>query len=516
LRQIDGFGQIDLGGNLGKLDPLKDRLDFSRIGIMGHSRGGQGISNTIVFNENRRGVTEADLIAALKSSFSKIRPLFPDLAAAVTPTMGSVPGTVDESKFKTAFEKYNIFYAAGSGNENVPPPYTFKGAFQLAPTDFGGNVGVNKVASAVLLPTCDGDMSNLQGAVSYDHNRFGPDGDSAPRYQIMVNGANHNYYNTTWTADDFASGSGPNYCLENRSDTIRLSREGQRSGGMFIINSFMRYHVGGEQKFAAYWNGMARLPALACPSGAGPCDERVVLTVQKDDAHRKIMPLFDKDSIKAGIALGGAVTFSGFDDDGLATCEMPTGASTAGACDPKRLTGFEFDGWGVAGLRFIADHVELAWSKPDAQIVAKLTSTSDKDNPVDSMSAESYDNLTFRVAVVRPMGQEVLVTLTDSAGKTATITASDFTDALYNAPRPKGASRPMVDDPRDVSYASGQVKMLMNMVAIPLKAFTGVDRTKLKELKLVFPKASGKVAITDIELQNLGREKPAQKLAARQ
>ena len=53
----------------------------------------------------------------------------------------------------------------------------------------------------------------------------------------------------------------------------------------------------------------------------------------------------------------------------------------------------------------------------------------------------------------------------------------------------------------------------MNMVAIPLKAFEGIDLTSLKELKLVFPKESGKVAITDIELQNLGRDKPAQKLA---
>jgi len=35
-------------------------------------------------------------------------------------------------------------------------------------------------------------------------------------------------------------------------------------------------------------------------------------------------------------------------------------------------------------------------------------------------------------------------------------------------------------------------------------------------LKLAFPKASGKVAITDIELQNLGREKPDPTVVARQ
>ncbi|UXN65600.1 hypothetical protein N8E89_08310 [Phyllobacterium sp. A18/5-2] len=60
------------------------------------------------------------------------------------------------------------------------------------------------------------------------------------------------------------------------------------------------------------------------------------------------------------------------------------------------------------------------------------------------------------------------------------------------------------------------MKTLLNMVAIPLRAFEGVDMTKLKELKLTFPKESGKVAITDIELQNLGREKPAETVVAKQ
>ena len=62
-----------------------------------------------------------------------------------------------------------------------------------------------------------------------------------------------------------------------------------------------------------------------------------------------------------------------------------------------------------------------------------------------------------------------------------------------------------MDDPVDAPYANGQVKMLLNMVAIPLKAFEGIDLDHLKEFKLAFPKESGKVAITDIELQNFGR-----------
>ncbi len=122
------------------------------------------------------------------------------------------------------------------------------------------------------------------------------------------------------------------------------------------------------------------------------------------------------------------------------------------------------------------------------------------------------DSITFRIAVVQPMGQEVYVTLTDTAGKSATVTANDFSDALYNTPRKMGDGIPLVDHIDDVQWI-GKLRQVMNMVAIPLKAFEGVDTNNLKELKLVFPKESGKVAITDIELQNLGRDKPAQKLA---
>ncbi|SDP30339.1 Chlorophyllase enzyme [Phyllobacterium sp. YR620] len=516
LRQINEQGQLGPDGRPGSLHILKGKLDFSRIGIMGHSRGGQGIANTILFNANRRGTTQQDLIAAVASSGSKFSADYPDLTAAIKKT------AVDEAKLAAAIKKYNIFYAVGSGNANVPPPYDFKAAFMLAPTDFGGNPGINRVPLAVLLPSCDGDMSNLQGAISYDHNRFGPDDDLASRYQIMVHGANHNDYNSIWTEDDFGPGGGPKFCFRTKgqTDSIRLSDEDQRRTGLFLINSFMRYHVGGESKFGAYWNSTARIPDAACPGGLGPCEERIIMTVQKDAGRRKLIQRFGAANSLEQTLLGGAISFTDFDDK--ARCNMPLGASTPGECMPKRLGGFEFTEGGSSGLRSIAEHVELAWSKPGAAITTDLTGLSGKD----------YDALTFRIAVVRPMGQEVLVTLTDSTGKAATLTASDFTNALYNAPRKKPDSLPptdtgtsstspmavpqtipLLDDPADKPYSEGKVKILMNMVAFPLAAFEGVDPTKLKELKLVFPKESGKVAITDIELQNFGRDKPASDLA---
>ncbi|WP_271895420.1 alpha/beta hydrolase family protein [Candidatus Phyllobacterium onerii] len=147
LRQLDGFGQIDLGGNKGKLNALMGKLDFSRIGIMGHSRGGQAIATTILFNTNRHGTTEADMRAALKNTRSDLDS-YPKLKAAA-----AMEGEAGKSAFEAARVEYNIFYAAGSGKDaGVTPPYDFKGAFMLAPTDFGGNAELNHVPLAKPAP----------------------------------------------------------------------------------------------------------------------------------------------------------------------------------------------------------------------------------------------------------------------------------------------------------------------------------------------------------------------------
>ncbi|MRG57113.1 hypothetical protein GF108_16165 [Phyllobacterium sp. SYP-B3895] len=529
LRQIDASGQIDEYDEPGALDPLKNKLDFNRIGLMGHSRGGLGVTYAIKFNPTRLGLSRDDLRASLIAHPNLFKVDYPALVKAVNPATGATPGEIiktmptvkarsapdptptvdikpaiaavpakiDEKKFEAAIEKYNIFFAAGRETEK---PYDFKAAFMLAPTYRHGTYGINNVPLAVLLPGCDGDVDRLDGSIAYDHNRFGPANDIAPRYQIMVKGANHNYYNTNWLEDDF--GHYPTrYCAPTRRDGIRLSQDDQRRSGNFLISSFMRYHVGGEQKFAAYWNAAARLPNAACPSTDGPCDEWVALSVQKGADKRKLIQRFERSDSMERNELGGSFSLSGF--DATAFCTM--GNWEVAVCEPSRLLDFQYAVL-PQGLLSLADHLELVWTKPDASIATDLK----------GLSAKSYDTLTFRIAVLRPVGQEVNVTLTDNSGKTATIAASTFNDALYNAPRKMEKGLPMTDDPRDTPFADPRdepfedehIKSLLNMVAIPLKAFGGIDVTGLKELKLSFPKESGMVAVTDIELQNFSREAP--------
>lgn len=486
LATLDQLREIDKSGGSGWMSDLQNKLDFERIGVMGHSRGGQGLTNAFKFNLQRESVTPDELklfLAFRPGTFSK----YPALSKAVL-----APGVIDEKLFEDALQAEGIFF---SPTANRTKPYNFRGGLLLAPTDAVGTVGLANIPLAVLLPSCDGDVFTLEGARTFDNNRYGFEYDTAANIQMVVRGANHNYYNTEWKLDDTdyrQFGIDP-YCDATRPQTPHLTPEDQRRGGLFLINGFMRYFVGGEAAFGPYWNSQAQVPASACPEGAWPCDARFVLTSQKDATRRLSIHRFEyPDSLEQN-DLGGNVRLSGFDAASL--CEMPYGwSSGAGRCMPSRLPGFEYK-FGLGGLRSIAEHLELSWSAPKPSLTTALNGT----------SVKAYDSLTFRVAVIRPFGQEIEVTLTDTSGKSASVTSSRFSDALYQGPTAPKSGSPLIPDEADLPFSNGEAAQLMNMVAIPLSAFTGLDMNRLQELRLDLPAHSGKIALSDIQFQRMGR-----------
>jgi hypothetical protein len=75
--------------------------------------------------------------------------------------------------------------------------YRIVGLVPIGPTAFGRQVGAG-IATAVILPYCDGDVSDLQGQQYVDLSRD-LTGSRALRSAVMVLGANHNFFNTQWT-----------------------------------------------------------------------------------------------------------------------------------------------------------------------------------------------------------------------------------------------------------------------------------------------------------------------------
>lgn len=71
--------------------------------------------------------------------------------------------------------------------------------FAIAPTDYHDNTPQG-VPYAVLLPSCDADVTTLEGLRMYDRGLAARDGEA--RAQVLVVGANHNFFNTEWRFDD--------------------------------------------------------------------------------------------------------------------------------------------------------------------------------------------------------------------------------------------------------------------------------------------------------------------------
>lgn len=76
-------------------------------------------------------------------------------------------------------------------------PWAVRGLVLIGPTAFGRQVAPG-IPTTVVLPFCDGDVSDLQGQQYVDIGRD-LTRDRALKSSVMAMGTNHNYYNTEWT-----------------------------------------------------------------------------------------------------------------------------------------------------------------------------------------------------------------------------------------------------------------------------------------------------------------------------
>jgi hypothetical protein len=167
---------------------LASKLDLSNVGLMGHSRGGEGM----------RAAYNYYLDAALP--------------------------------------------ARGQDWQAVIPGMRIKAIFEVGPVD--GQTGLRLNASQtvwnVLLPMCDGDVFNLQGVRPFD--RMLRDFAEVPVIQkstFTVWGANHNFYNTEWQISDSAG------CFANKRlfDHLYGSPD-QRTTALAAVLALFRGNVG--------------------------------------------------------------------------------------------------------------------------------------------------------------------------------------------------------------------------------------------------------------------------------
>jgi hypothetical protein len=179
------------------------RADMSKVFLMGHSRGGEGVSR-----------------AAMDS---------------LTPPPAAQDGYHGKAR-------WNI-----------------RGLLLIGPTIFGHNP-VPDVPSATILPGCDGDVSDLQGQIFIDATR-GVSKGKALHSSLYVVGANHNFFNTEWTPGQSAAPSFDDFFSEETDPVCspgtptRLTAPQEQTAGATYIAAAAQLFVGGDDRVRPLLDG---------------------------------------------------------------------------------------------------------------------------------------------------------------------------------------------------------------------------------------------------------------------
>jgi hypothetical protein len=544
---LDAFYKANTEGltgtdqNLGT--SLVGKLDFTRVGLMGHSRGGDAVTSFIDYNRTR-----------------------------------PAPGR----------------------------RYPLRGVIALAPTDYERRAPSGTPFMS-LLPMCDGDVSNIQGARFFERGQYRDD-DPFPLVQVGVHGTNHNWYNSVWSADGEDSNPDDVACSTSQPNNLRLSggtstgpatsnpatptvgtnpggtytRTNRGSGdpalmgdqekvGLSLMSSFFRRYVGGEGGFDRFMtgernaDGETELPATACPSQLqtftntasppattgtfGPriaCAERILTSYFAAPDEREDVLRPEPDTPLSTSAVGTAIQASGFSnpyledggvlprpattESGLDWCNpepdhfeestigKPDYPRAAKACPLPNTSALG----GQSGMREQSPlnqsyglQLAAAWDGPATlatRIPAAKGDVSDKKAlalgaAVNVMDPRNFDPMnpdrsspsatrrTGSAAEYDPAtwSQDFTIAVTDAAGHEGTVSAGD--QRYGNALHPS------------VGSTTPKLHVLLSQIRVPLADFAaqGVDLTSVRKVEFRFGEAGnpaqGSVQLADVRFQ---------------
>lgn len=517
---------------------LAGKLDMTRIGLMGHSRGGDAVTSFIDYNRTR--------------------------------TDG--------------------------------PRYPLRGVISLAPVDYERKAPYG-VPYMTILPFCDGDVSNLQGARFYERSQYINGDDPFPRIQSSQLGAIHNWYNTVWFADggqdggsrvDAACGNSepdnannvqpnnirlsgaasysPNSYLVNNSDTYnplvntKISGDASLMGdqekvGLATMSAFFRRYVGGEGAFEPYMTGELsdtashqQIPESACPTSESAtridCKEVVSTSYFAGPSERVDVIRPEVQNPLTLNALGGSLSGSGFVNPYLEDGGVTVPATTAGGYDwcnpepdefapsqlgkstlPTAQKACPLPGKNALGGQSATrenspvNHsygrqLSLAWeSGTTAKLTAEIPAASkdmsglkaltmgadvnffDARNPGTSADRKDADqNLLPSAYDPTATTQDFIIVLRDTAGHEATVHAGDerWGNALHMS----------------TGTNTSATHVVLDQIRVPLSEFAaqGVDISSLAAVEFRFGEAgtvsSGSIQLADVRFQEADTEEP--------
>ncbi|WP_146605240.1 hypothetical protein [Jiangella anatolica] len=405
---------------------LRGRFDLSHIGLMGHSRGGEGVTSAAVLNQA------------------------------------------------------------------LPNPWAIESILPLAPVDFG-RMTVPDVPMNVILPYCDGDVSNQQGQHLLDDSRYAFD-DDVLRSGVWVMGANHNFFNTVWTpglfsfsvSDDWGSAArrvepicGTDPSVANTS--IRLSPEEQYDVGTAYMSAWFRLTMGGEEQFLPMFDG-----SRAVPASLGDADVRSVSTAPA--GSRSTLASFDSPS--AAVTTAGAATAAVCASLSERTVpqHLPPCASTPSAVAPHWTPAS--NGGNVPATPL----TRLTWSAPGDGLSVAV--------PAGQRDASRFQRLSVKLAADETVGvgTDLVLSVVDGVGATWSAPVSQLNPyALVRMPTSDTAAA-----------ASTLKKIVLQQVDVPIAELSaaGLDVTRLATVQLTGaagatdPTGAGAAYVSDLAFES--------------
>ncbi|MGK2936539.1 MAG: hypothetical protein ACSLFR_01855 [Solirubrobacteraceae bacterium] len=396
--------------------------------------------------------------------------------------------------------------------------YPIGGVLALAPTNYTANKTPYGTNYGMLLPACDGDVSTLQGSRLFENAKYAAGSDTFAKVQFYVEGANHNFFNSTWTGDDNSNATDPSCSRQQTATTNRLTPNDQRRVGQGLMNSFLRRYVGNEKKFEPLMTGEVTFPTSAAPQESGvPVDQLVKNSyvgpaAQRLDVLRPTpsvdplpdpLPAVDPDALTK-TAQGGPLTATGLKlfnvcrpaaANGRGLPSLISNYPTCPADNRNRATGTQFT---------------VAWDAPSSISAALGADGATKD-------VSTFGVLDVRTAFIRedklgPLAEPVppatvglptdLNPLPD--GFTPGATKQNFDVTLVDA-----AGNRATTEAAKWGYASAASVNTriphnqLNGLRIPLTAFSGVDLTKIASVEFGFGEktAKGAIQLSDVMFQ---------------
>lgn len=335
-------------------------------------------------------------------------------------------------------------------NDLDPPSVDVPAVFEIAPTDFGVPQVFNdfNVNFSVVLPGCDGDVSDNEGMRAYDRAQAMPETIfPSPKAQQFVWGACHNFFNSQWSFDD-ANCFGP--------DQPAITRPTEQKIGSVYVMGFVRSYIGGEDFTDLFTNdqGTPGFVKTTIDNAFAQSRSDILLV---DDFSAQGSPAINN--------LGATVTPTNIS---LTSCDGSSCATPSNVWihDPVQHAG------------------KLSWphgSTGTPKLLERLAA------PGKSIDVSSYGFLSFRVAEqnsssnpANPSVQNFSVTLRDNKGNQGTLQVSRFKKIHF----PVG---------------SGDRKSILATARVPLTAFTGVDLTHVIQVGYVFNHTTtGAIFLSDI------------------